>query len=289
MCTCDTARLLKLPLLGIVLLICFETSVAYSNNHPTKRPTASWTRLHRFDVTRQIVWSPTTLRDNPTRERHGNGRSSLVRFSLLSTPRSSNDGTGGYVPSGLTAQEYRKLKQQETSERASKDYGAWGPRFHRSHRPDGDWFLMKSLWTGGFDPNNNTHQGASDRLAWRKQQIQRCLIRFLPPFLLAFAAMDCVLSALAIGSAAQMTVRQAIPLIVTVLFRRSSLVTWYGKMMLLKVVASMGGTLPAAKYLEWASQKLQWSRSRVWISTVAAMLGSVMIWSVLLAVARTFR
>lgn len=289
MCAFDTARLLKLSLFGIVLLIFFQKTGAYSNNHHTKRPaTASWTRLHRFDVTRQIFWSATTLQGNPKQERHSHRRNSLMHSSLLSVPQSRNDDSGGYVPSGLTPQEYQKLKQKEAREQASKDFGAWGPRFHRSNRPDGDWFLMKSLWTGGFDPNNGNNQGAGDNLT-RRKQLQKFLSRFLPPFLLAFAAIDCVLSALSVWTAAQMTVRKAVQLSFTVLFRRQLLVTLYWNMMLLKLVASIGFTAPADEYMEWASRKLQWSHKRVWFSTVAAMLGSVILWSVLLAAARNLR
>lgn len=35
-------------------------------------------------------------------------------------------------------------------------FGMWGPRFAQTERPDGDWFIVPSLWTGGFDVDHKT-------------------------------------------------------------------------------------------------------------------------------------
>ena len=58
-----------------------------------------------------------------------------------------------YVPDGLTDDEYAAIKKREAEQRKNKDFGAFGPRWSRSTRPDGDWMLMRSLWTRGFDSN----------------------------------------------------------------------------------------------------------------------------------------
>ena len=58
-----------------------------------------------------------------------------------------------YVPSGLTREEYAALRERERREASRMDYGGWGPRFLRGDRPDGDWMVVPSLWTGGFDSN----------------------------------------------------------------------------------------------------------------------------------------
>jgi hypothetical protein len=55
----------------------------------------------------------------------------------------------GYVPDGLTAQEYTAIKQKEAESIASKNFGAWGPRFQRTDRPDGDWMVLPELWISG--------------------------------------------------------------------------------------------------------------------------------------------
>lgn len=58
-----------------------------------------------------------------------------------------------YVPDGLTDNEYATIKKREAEQTKNKDFGAFGPRWSRSTRPDGDWMLMRSLWTRGFDSN----------------------------------------------------------------------------------------------------------------------------------------
>mmetsp|Transcript_339 Transcript_339/g.573 ORF Transcript_339/g.573 Transcript_339/m.573 type:complete len:319 (+) Transcript_339:59-1015(+) len=59
-----------------------------------------------------------------------------------------------YIPSGLTEKEWNEIKQKERKDIEKKDFGAWGPRFARSDRPDGDWMVMPSLWTRGFNSNS---------------------------------------------------------------------------------------------------------------------------------------
>jgi len=60
-------------------------------------------------------------------------------------------GHGGYVPAGLTEEEYAKLKRKESDEKVGKNYAAWGPRFKPSDGPVADdmaWMAMPDLWTG---------------------------------------------------------------------------------------------------------------------------------------------
>lgn len=62
---------------------------------------------------------------------------------------SSSDG-GGYVPSGLTREQYEAIKKEEQEKQKKMNYGAWGPRFSASERPAGDWMVIPSLWVTGF-------------------------------------------------------------------------------------------------------------------------------------------
>lgn len=57
----------------------------------------------------------------------------------------------GYVPDGLTPEEYHKIRQKEQQEHAKKDFGAWGPRFRpQAGPPTGDFMVIPtSLWTTG--------------------------------------------------------------------------------------------------------------------------------------------
>ena len=48
----------------------------------------------------------------------------------------------GYVPDGLTAEEYEKIKAKEKAEKEKKTFGAWGPRFRRTAAPTGAFFQV---------------------------------------------------------------------------------------------------------------------------------------------------
>lgn len=43
----------------------------------------------------------------------------------------------GYVPDGLTRDEYESIKKNEREASIKKNFGAWGPRFRRSTAPVG--------------------------------------------------------------------------------------------------------------------------------------------------------
>jgi hypothetical protein len=60
-----------------------------------------------------------------------------------------------YVPSGLSSDQYQKIKQEEAAKLKRMNFGAWGPRFKQTDRPDGDWMVMPRLWTSGFNSNND--------------------------------------------------------------------------------------------------------------------------------------
>jgi len=71
----------------------------------------------------------------------------LVRRIVVRPPPPT---TTGYVPDGLTREEYASIKQEEAALESSRNYGAWGPRFAASNEPPpGDWFVMPQLWTKG--------------------------------------------------------------------------------------------------------------------------------------------
>lgn len=65
-----------------------------------------------------------------------------------------------YVPDGLTLEQYAKIKNDELTKNRSKNFGAWGPRFQIvDGDPDSNWFNLPSLWTGGYNANNNLNNG----------------------------------------------------------------------------------------------------------------------------------
>eukprot|EP00563_Minutocellus_polymorphus_P021104 CAMPEP_0197718602 /NCGR_PEP_ID=MMETSP1434-20131217/2693_1 /TAXON_ID=265543 /ORGANISM="Minutocellus polymorphus, Strain CCMP3303" /LENGTH=413 /DNA_ID=CAMNT_0043303277 /DNA_START=28 /DNA_END=1266 /DNA_ORIENTATION=- len=82
----------------------------------------------------------------------------------------SNGGSGGYVPAGLSENEYANLKKEEADQKEGKNYGAWGPRFDPSDKPVADdmaWMAMPDLWTGkvsdeNLDGESSVGDGSSD-------------------------------------------------------------------------------------------------------------------------------
>jgi hypothetical protein len=74
----------------------------------------------------------------------------------------SSGDEGGYVPSGLTREQYEAIKKKEKEKQKKMNYGAWGPRFSASDRPAGDWMVVPSLWITGFT-NNPTQREAQLR------------------------------------------------------------------------------------------------------------------------------
>jgi len=60
----------------------------------------------------------------------------------------------GYVPDGLTREEYEQIKAKERTEVKKKNFAMFGPRFKPTGAPEGDWMVNSSLWTGGFNSNS---------------------------------------------------------------------------------------------------------------------------------------
>jgi len=70
----------------------------------------------------------------------------------------------GYVPDGLTEEEYRKIKDDERAQQQRMKFDMWGPRFKQvDGDPDSNWFNLPSLWTGGFDANDEKSKDYSSK------------------------------------------------------------------------------------------------------------------------------
>lgn len=75
----------------------------------------------------------------------------------------------GYVPDGLSPEEYEKIKQKEASDVKKKNFAMWGPRFQQSDGPPGgDWFLMRNLWTTG---NPNAQKTSRDAISSTRRRV----------------------------------------------------------------------------------------------------------------------
>ncbi|KAL3805839.1 hypothetical protein HJC23_007800 [Cyclotella cryptica] len=78
-----------------------------------------------------------------TAERPPNNNKSMVNAQ---TKKSTS-----YIPTGLTEEQYRAIKEADAAKFQNVDFGAWGPRWKKvDGDPQGNWFSMPGLWTGGY-------------------------------------------------------------------------------------------------------------------------------------------
>ena len=105
----------------------------------------------------------------------------------------SNSATKGYVPSGMSREEYSAIRKMEAEKERKMNYGAWGPRFFRTDRPEGDWMVMPNLWTfGQVEGNRQTGvPGESNGLRpSMRRRIQYLAQVHGPAFLLGYVLVD---------------------------------------------------------------------------------------------------
>jgi hypothetical protein len=180
-------------------------------------------------------------------------------------PRASS-----YVPAGLSLEEYRRIKTDEASKFAGLNLGAWGPKFLRSGGggpPPGDWMVMPSLWTRGYDATvvgegassaDSTGTGRRRRL---RQQIIRACRANLPAFVLGLVVMETM----------QIVVRFAVARIYVApssSWSSSSALPW--RVGSAAVAAATAAPHIRAKFLENGSRRLLWSQRRLWCASIAA-------------------
>jgi hypothetical protein len=98
----------------------------------------------------------------------------------------------------LTEKEWNEIKRKERKELEKKDFGAWGPRFARSDRPDGDWMVVPSLWTRGFNSNsigNGSQKGSDQSKTDAANNSSRTSKKgFVPIYVMTFLIMEWILA-----------------------------------------------------------------------------------------------
>lgn len=83
-----------------------------------------------------------------TAERSRNTNNSSNKSSIFNTQTKKSTS---YVPTGLTEEQYRAIKEADAAKFQNVDFGAWGPRWKKvDGDPQGNWFSMPGLWTGGY-------------------------------------------------------------------------------------------------------------------------------------------
>ena len=134
---------------------------------------------------------------SPLRQYHF-GAASPKKVSAADLRREDPSAPRSYVPDGLTAEQYSKLKSEELAARRGKDFGRWGPRFQAQGAPEVGWFNLPSLWTRGFDANDDgptAEEAAGGRR--RRGVVADRLRRHGPPYLLLLAASHLLFRSLA--------------------------------------------------------------------------------------------
>ena len=200
-----------------------------------------------------------------------------------------NQNQAPYVPAGLSAAEYDRIRQKEATAAAKKDYGAWGPRFAKGGRPDGDWLLLPQLWTAGI-PQNALRNNANGSDPAQRSRWYLLIRRWFPAFFLSFLAVDIVLVGVQLTHAGQMTVRAAIWQSLKLLLRgKQFLMQTHWAIMLSKLGASLALLVPMQRGLDAWAEHTQWGRIRmISLSTFGAVLGLVAYALMIVGVRKVF-
>ena len=215
----------------------------------------------------------------------------------LTTSTSSLQGSSGgkYVPDGLTPEEYSQIKKREQEKMAKMDFGAFGPRFRKSAPPEGDWLLMRSLWTNGFASNNPSNRagsfGGSGSRVGLMAQLWAKRIRVYGPYLMVSYTLVHLFHAAAMmlhasSSSHFPTIRSALGASFHFFFRlNGSLgysVTWLRQVEFLKAALACILAVPIQWFVERINRRWLWSPKRTIATIIVAALGSLVLCGVLL-------
>jgi len=213
---------------------------------------------------------------------------SKIQATRASTPLFAGDG---YVPDGLSKEEYDAIKKEEADRLKKMNYSAFGPRFLRSKRPDGDWFLMPTLWTGGFDSNRRVSNNDNDEGQSLFSLIKNFIQQWWPAVFLSYLAIDVGIAMEASLRAAEMRPRKLIVTFVKAFVwakRQNMWLVWW-KAQTVKCALTAILTYPMQKWMDYAETKWSWSRKFTAIVSSTVMIGGSLGWSVLLVILKHFK
>lgn len=196
---------------------------------------------------------------------------------------------GSYVPSGLSREQYSKLKKKEADDLRKMDFGSWGPRFKRGSAPDGDWMVMPSLWTNGFNAQPEMANGQPYSSFGPLQRVAMFLRSNFPGFSMGYLLLHSIFAALALYKTPALT------------FTRSTMIALKGSTLnsvplpmssLLKIhgLRSIFGVLALPlmnRIVEVANRRHLWSRRKVVWSTILSSIGVLFFWTAALLLMRS--
>jgi hypothetical protein len=202
-----------------------------------------------------------------------------------------SSGKEPYIPSGLSAAEYKAIKDEEKAKLAKMNFGAWGPRFKRSGVPTGDWMVVPSLWTNGVDLRARPRiRGSINSVDSAMSRLRTFGEQDGPGFFMAYIVMDMFGTAVSLCRATQLTLEQVIGIVakLTLMNRRSLLEPLIWKMLGVKLIGASIFTPLVNAYLERVNRRKLWSKRRTILVTTSAGTGLLMLLGGILTLASRF-
>ena len=226
---------------------------------------------------------------------------------------SSSETSSSYVPSGLSYEQYQQLKKDEKLKLEKMNFGAFGPRFQQVDTPTGDWMVVPSLWTHGFNANSGNRKNGGVLVGnpnSKRRKVQRKLYDmtrfmkpYIPSFLLGYILLDLLLTGVALSKVPhkkltynvafhmitkmsllnmkQMTI--SIPLLLTNVMTIVSQMNWW-KIQFLKVsVVSLVTPIIENRYIEYMNRKHLWDKRRTILTTLGVCIGVLLSYTTILA------
>lgn len=194
-----------------------------------------------------------------------------------------------YAPSGMSAAEYAAIKKREADEQKKLNFGAFGPRWSRESRPGGDWMLMQSLWTRGFDSNAPAVNGSGgigstndSRGVFLGRLTRNAPVLFVT-YLIALAAFTCVrLAQCELGGASSLSLRSVMVRASKVAMTVASLRAESVVRRVIVPIASLLLFRPFSGILDALNRKWLWSKRKSLCVIASSAVLSTYIWAALL-------
>jgi hypothetical protein len=203
-------------------------------------------------------------------------------------------GDGPYVPSGMSREDYARIRNNEIEKERRMNYGAWGPRFKRTSVPEGDWMIMPNLWTAGQvnRPSSRSGYSFNDKTVETSNGLVAAFFRVLRVFQKHSAALVVVyflLGCLQIGFSMwkckeehMNPVKALLFVLNTKLLQKQVLGLPVMKMEIIKLAFSIS-VIPFVNIaMERLNRRYLWSKQRMYLTTLAFGVGVVGMWGLLL-------
>lgn len=240
----------------------------------------------RFD----LLTSRQAIRRNKKGKGDVNGGANNEATSNVPGDQFFRNAGNSYVPSGISREEYQKLREGEIEKDMKMNYAAWGPRFKQTDRPAGDWMVMPNLWTAGRvnrPPGqrsaNGDEIGDGDGPRWRRalRRVFQVLENNAVAFILAYVLLDCIEIGLLIWrwKVEHMNTRKAFIFIFrSILFQRKVIEMTVIKFEAIKAAVAVAVAPILNGRLEHLNRKYLWSKQRSSMTFFAAAMVLLTIW-----------